>query len=236
MKNMRMDKMKKQLTSHEIERKILDYLDKEVRYDDFNPLNLSKEVIADNLDLDMEEVEEAIERLSAEDSNLPSKTLERIEPINPKFKIWLPTTKEGKEVKDLLCGSGFAVKGNLNLLYSFLFVVLFYIIIFEIPYTKGFFVDTTIQGYFFLGFAITAISVSIGKYLSHKWYQLNLLLERVKGIRYYIWSLIIFIILILSSINQGWNISLMLSGIAAVADIILVVYQIVNRRNMKDGK
>src|SRR4030042_1316958 len=133
--------MAKKYTAPEIEKKVYNYIIKETskgwKTFDFNPLNVSKEGIADILHLEDEEVEEAIASLSGQDSDKGSK-LKRIESIKPRFEIWLPDTKGGKDIRDALCESGLAIKGNLNVLYSFLFLVLVYVFIFVKPYLKDF--------------------------------------------------------------------------------------------------
>ncbi len=230
--------MAKQYTAPEIEKKVLDHINKKTSKGyttDFNPLDVSKEGIADELKLDDKEVEEAIESLSGQDSGKSSK-LKRIESIKPKFEIWLPFTKGGIDIKDALCESGLAVKGNLNVLYSFLLLVLCYILIFEKPYLKDFLGLVNPEQYFAWAVILTAISVPVGNYLARKWYQWNLLMQRVKGSKYYVYALIAFIILIIISINKQWNIGIILSGIAALTNIALVIYQIIKDNKKKSRK
>jgi len=225
--------MARQYTAPEIEKKVLDHINKKTSKGyttNFNPLDVSNEGIADELKLDDEEVEEAIESLSGQDSGKGSK-LKRIESIKPKFEIWLPSTKGGIDIKDALCESGLAVRGNLNVLYSFLFLVLCYFLIFEKTYLKDFLGLVNPEQYFFWGVILTAISVPMGNYLARKWYQVNLLLQRVKGSKYYVYALIGFIILIVISVNKQWNIGIILAGIAVVANVVMVILQIITKNN-----
>ena len=229
--------MAKKYTAPEIEKKVYNYIIKETskgwKTFDFNPLNVSKEGIADILHLEDEEVEEAIASLSGQDSDKGSK-LKRIESIKPRFEIWLPDTKGGKDIRDALCESGLAIKGNLNVLYSFLFLVAIYILTFEVPCSKNALGLTNPEQYFIWAFIFTAVSVPLGNYLATKWYQANILLRRVKGSKYYIWILIILIALILLSVNKGWNLGIIIPSIAGVVEIIFVIYQITKEN--KNGK
>jgi|GEM_PF-5049547 len=229
--------MPKQYTASEIEKKVFNHIIKETSkgWDtfDFNPLNVSKEGIADMLNLEDEEVEEALNSLSAEDNDSGSK-LKRIESIKPRFEIWLPFTKGGQDIKDALCESGLAIKGNLNVLYSFLFLVAIYIFIFKVPYLKNALVMTTSEQYFIWALIFTAVSVPLGNFLATKWYQVNLLMQRVKGSKYYIYFLIIMIALVLVSVNKGWNLGIIIPSIAGVVEIIFVIYQIVNKNGRRD--
>ena len=224
--------MERQYTAPEIEKKVLDHINRKTSkgYADFNPLDVSKEGIADELNIDDGAVEEAIESLSGKDSGKSSK-LKRIELVKPKFEIWLPYTKGGQDIKDALCESGLAVRGNLNVLYSFLLLVLCYIFIFEKPYLKDFLGLVNSEQYFAWAVILTSISIPIGNYLARKWYQGNLLLQRVKGSKYYIYVLIMLIVLILISVNKGWNLGIIIPSIAGIAEILFVLYQI-----MKDNK
>jgi len=229
--------MAKQYTASEIEKKVYNHIIKETSKGytfDFNPLNVSKEGIADKLNLEEEEVEEALASLSGQNSDKGSK-LERIESIKPRFEIWLPKTNGGKDIKDALCESGLAVKGNLNILYSFLFLVVIYIFIFEVPYIKNFLGLINPVQYFIWAVIFTAISVPLGNYLAMKWYQANLLIQRVKGSKYYIYFLIVLIAIILISVNKEWNLGIILSSLGAGAEIILVIYQI-TKDNKNDKK
>ena len=228
--------MERQYTAPEIEKKVLDHINRKTSKGyttDFNPLDVSKEGIADELNLDDEEVEEAIGSLSGKDSGNSLK-LKKIESVKPKFEIWLPSTKGGKNIKDALCESGLAVRGNLNVLYSFLLLVLCYIFIFEKPYLKGFLGLVNPEQYFAWTVILTAISIPIGNYLARKWYQGNLLLQRVNGSKYYIYVLIMLIVLILISVNKGWNFGIIIPSIAGIVEILFVIYQIM--RDNKSGK
>jgi len=230
--------MSKQYTAHEIEKKVLDYINKKTNMGyatDFNPLDVSKEIIAEELNLNTGEVEEAIDSLSGKDSGKGSK-VKRIESIKPRFEIWLPFTKKGQEIKDELCESGLAVRGNLNVLYSFLLLVLSYFFIFEKPYLKNFLGLVNPEQYFAWAAILTAVSIPLGNYLSRKWYQGNLLMQRVKGSKYYVYALIAFIILIIISINKKWNIGIILSGMAVLTNIALVIYQIIKDNKKKSRK
>ena len=225
--------MTKEHTAPEIEKKVYNHIIKKTSKGyslDFNPLDVSKEGIADELQLQYEEVEEAIESLSANDSGKTSK-LKRIESIKPKFEIWLPFTKGGTNIKDALCESGLAIKGNLNVLYSFIFLVICYYFIFIKPYLKNGLGLVNQEQYFAWAIIFTVLSIPLGNFLSRKWYQGNLLLQRVKGSKYYVYALIAFIVLIIISINKKWDVGIILSGIATLANIALVIYQVI-----KDGK
>jgi len=226
--------MVKLYTASEIEKKVLEHINRKTSKGytiDFNPLDLSVEGIADELNIDTDEVEESIERLLGNDSDNSNKSLERIESIKLRLEIWLPFTKGGTDIKNALCESGLAVKGNLNILYSFFFMVLCYVFIFEKPYLKDFFGLVNPEQYFFWAVVLTAISIPIGNYFVRKWYQGNLLMQRVKGSKYYVWILIILISIILLSINKGWNLGIIISSIAGVLEILFMVYQIVKQEN-----
>ena len=92
------------------------------------------------------------------------------------------------------------------------------------------------EQYFAWAVILTAISVPLGNYFARKWYQGNLLMQKVKGSKYYIYALITFIILIIISINKEWNFGIILSGIATLANIALVIYQIIKDNKKKSRK
>ena len=226
--------MAKQYTSSEIERKVLNYIIKKTKKGyttHFNPLDVSKEGIADKLNLEIEEVEEAIEKLTGKASDYSTKSLERIESIKPKFVIWLPNTKKGDDIKDALLQSGLAVNGTVNTLYSVLIIIISYIFIFKFTHLKDFLNLETVDDYFFWAVIITAISIPIGNYLGHKWYQVNFMLQKVKGSKYYVYALLIFVAIIFFSIINNWNIVIIISGIAVLTNIALFIYQFI-----KDSK
>lgn len=229
--------MPKELTAPEIESKVYAHIIKKTSKGytfDFNPLDVSKDGIADELNLDIAEVQEAIERLSTQDIEKSSKII-RIESVKPKFEIWLPSTKGGQKIKDGLCNSGLALKGNLNALYSFLIIVLAYIFIFPYPHLKNFLKIESVDDYFFWGVLITASSVPIGNYLAHKWYQLNIQIQKVPGSKYYVYALILSIILILYSVKKNYNLGTIFSSILIIANIVLVFFQII-RENKHENE
>ena len=214
-----------------IEEKVYDYLKRKASKGytrNFNPLSISKKGIADSLNLKISEVEEALERLSGEGTT--GKAIERVEPIKPKFEMWLPSTEKGKEIKNVLCKSGLGIKGNLNVLYSFILIAICYILIFKLPHLRTALGLESAEDYFLWAFIITAVSVPIGNYLAHKWYQITLWLQKVKGIKIYICILTILIFLITLSFIKSWDIILLLSIIATIANVILVVFQIVKKK------
>ncbi|MCK5177455.1 MAG: hypothetical protein KAQ92_07035, partial [Candidatus Aenigmarchaeota archaeon] len=62
-----------------------------------------------------------------------------------------------------------------------------------------------------------------------KWEEINELLQKVKGLKNYIWILIITISLILFFIKQGYEVGIILSGFAILLNIFLLVFQLINK-------
>ena len=172
--------MENKKTASEVTKKVYNYIIKKTEkgYTSvFNPLDITLENIAKELRLDEEEVDEALNELSPDENW----KISRINSIKPTFEIWLPNTKGGKNIKDFLCGAGLAKTGNLNILYSFLFLVAVYIFIFVKPYLGNILKITTFGEYFIWAIIFTLISIPFGNFISRKLYQGNLLLRRVEG-------------------------------------------------------
>ncbi|PLW79677.1 hypothetical protein C0585_06810 [Candidatus Woesearchaeota archaeon] len=221
--------MSEKLTGSEIEKKVYEHIIKSVGMGyttDFNPLNLSTEGIADCLGLSMEEVEEAINKLKGEGE---STNIERIESVKPKFEIWLPKTKKGKEVLDELCNSGVAIKGSMQWFYTFLLLAASYIFTFEKPYLANVLELKSFNEYFVWAVIFTGISSYFGSYLAHKWHQINYEMERIKGGKYYIYAFILLISGIIYSWMKEIDVALIITSVGTIANLVLVIYQIIKK-------
>jgi len=208
-------------TAPEVQKLVLDYLNLEVTKSskEINPVDLSVEGISDNLNLSYEQVEEAVEALS---------NTKRIDSIKPKFKIWIPNSDEGYIVEKHFCESGLAISGSLNILYSFLLIGVAYFFMFEKPLLVNLLGLQTFLQYSFWSAVLTALSISLGKIISEKLYQVSIHLEKVKGANYYIYILIFFIALAILSIKNKWNLTLIITSILTSLEIFLVLFKIIN--------
>lgn len=230
--------MKKLKTSYEIEKDVLEYLDKKTSKGftmDFNPLDVTLDEIASALNLNKKEINEALENLSG--LGEAASKIKKIESLKPRFEIWLPINSEGAEnIKQELCGSGMAIRGASNQFYSFLLIVLIYILKFQTQLLD--FLDVgTLEQHFVFAAIVTAISFPIGNYLAHKWYNLTLILEKVRGAKYYYYTLIIITILFWLIVQKGWDklftTILIIAAICTIFGFILSYIKIDKKEKIK---
>lgn len=177
--------------------------------------------------LDIEEVQESLESLEGKHQVYGgSKKLKRIEFIKPKFKIYLPCTEGAEEIKKALCESGLAVTGNLNIFYAILFLSIAHFLIFYYPSFQNFLGLKTTEQFFLFAAFLGFISIPIGGYFAHRWYQLTIFTQKIKGFNYYLWVFVFLAALIVLSIYNQWDkFWTIIGGIAALITVLIAVFQ-----------
>lgn len=180
----------------EAEKIVLNYLHKqtEVAFRKFSPSSLTNEEIAKNTDLDIEIVDETLEALS--------EGMARAEKVQCNFEFWLPATEEGEKLKERLFERNMAFSNII--LFSFIAIVaLFYLLNFIVA--KKWFVLTTTNEFFFAGVIITAISISIAKRITNRYYFITQRMREVKHYKMYVWSFIILTTATVYLFSQGYE-------------------------------
>jgi len=186
-----------------------------------NPALLTENSIAKNTNLSIEDVEEALKNLS-EDSA-------RVEKLSMDFEFWLPLTNKAETVKQSLIKDKLAVENIL--FYAFVSILILGFFLNKLV-VKGW---INLEGpweYFTSGVIITAISIKVGKYFSHKYFILDDKLKRMPGYKYYIWCFIIFTSAIIwlykyvNSETQTWQkLGFFISIIANVVTVLAFLIQ-----------
>jgi len=201
------------LTKHEVEKKVLNYLVKNIKKR--NPMDLGFEAISRNLNISEDEISNAIDGLEDD---------KKIENLHVGFDIWIPKNSDGEKIKKYLMEEKIATERQTYQLASL--GIWFLIALFIVPFSvsKGY-IQPMDNNQWLIGAFSVVISILIGKWASQKWFFLREIWKAIPHLKEFTWLVvsIAFTIVVFYYFGQE-NLLFIITGV--VASISTTLYYI----------